>query len=120
MAVRPDSSDPGISGVRPVPVDADHVEICKPDDRSSDVYVHVRAFVERPIAPFRSQPEERQKRSEQAIFQTINTPSGGSGGITNNITINMFGAEGIDKLKEFLREVGSYGRTALKSEEEQE
>jgi pimeloyl-ACP methyl ester carboxylesterase len=47
MVVLPDSSDPGLAGSRPIPIDADHLEISKPTDRSSDIYRHVRAFIER-------------------------------------------------------------------------
>jgi hypothetical protein len=51
MIVKPDSSDPGLAGRRPVPIDANHIEISKPCDRSSAVYVQIRAFIERPISP---------------------------------------------------------------------
>ena len=46
LVVPPDSSDPGLRG-RPVPVDADHVTICKPTSREDEVYVHLRNFVRR-------------------------------------------------------------------------
>ncbi|NSX35558.1 hypothetical protein HTS88_03950 [Pseudarthrobacter oxydans] len=35
------SANPGLAGVRPIPVDADHVDICKPADRTSVVYGQV-------------------------------------------------------------------------------
>jgi len=109
MVVRPDSSDPGITGARPVPIDANHIEICKPKDRSSDVYVHVRAFVERRIG-LPSLLEEKHGR-EPTIFQTANTTSGHIGSITNNITINSLGdSENMDsRLTEILRNIGSHG-----------
>src|SRR5262249_44804953 len=49
MIVKPDSSDPGLAGWRPVPIDADHGAVCKPADRTSDIYVNIRAFIERTI-----------------------------------------------------------------------
>jgi hypothetical protein len=41
------SADPGLPGDPPVPVDADHISIVKPPDRSSLLYARVRQFVER-------------------------------------------------------------------------
>jgi tetratricopeptide (TPR) repeat protein len=49
MIVPPDSADPGLANVRSVPIDADHLGICKPTDRTTDVYVLVRDFVTRPV-----------------------------------------------------------------------
>jgi len=39
------SSDPGIHGVFPVPVDADHISIAKPPSRDDHVYGAIRKFV---------------------------------------------------------------------------
>ncbi|GAA1022439.1 MULTISPECIES: tetratricopeptide repeat protein [Amycolatopsis] len=39
------SANPGLPRVRPIPVDADHVGICKPEDRGSLVYGQVKRFV---------------------------------------------------------------------------
>ena len=44
LLVKPDSSDPGLSA-RPIPVDSDHITVCKPKDRSSEVYAHIRSFI---------------------------------------------------------------------------
>jgi tetratricopeptide (TPR) repeat protein len=40
------SADPGLPGDPPVPIDADHISIVKPEDRSSLLYMRVRQFVE--------------------------------------------------------------------------
>jgi pimeloyl-ACP methyl ester carboxylesterase len=89
MVVRPDSSDPGIIGSWPIPIDADHTEICKPKDRSSDAYVHIRSFVDRPLAPRNTEPETLWRNSTN--FHANNT--------TFNITINsVSNAAEIDKL----------------------
>ena len=40
------SADPGLPGDPPVPIDADHISIVKPLDRSSLLYMRVRQFVE--------------------------------------------------------------------------
>ncbi|SEF37483.1 Tetratricopeptide repeat-containing protein [Amycolatopsis pretoriensis] len=39
------SANPGLPHVRPIPVDADHIGICKPADRDSLVYGKVKQFV---------------------------------------------------------------------------
>lgn len=46
LIVKPDSSDPGLL-LPPIPIDANHITICKPKDRSSEVYVHIRDFITR-------------------------------------------------------------------------
>jgi tetratricopeptide (TPR) repeat protein len=40
------SADPGLPGDPPVPIDADHLSIVKPRDRTSLLYARVRQFVE--------------------------------------------------------------------------
>ncbi len=42
LVVERDSADPGVSGPAPVPVDRDHVDICKPPDRDDVVFLGVR------------------------------------------------------------------------------
>jgi len=49
MIVKPDSSDPGLAGPRPRPMDYDHEWICKPRSRTSDIYIAVRSFIESPF-----------------------------------------------------------------------
>jgi pimeloyl-ACP methyl ester carboxylesterase len=48
--VKPDSADPGL-GERPVLLDADHISICKAADRNSEIYRHIKAFIERSATP---------------------------------------------------------------------
>ena len=40
------SADPGLPGDPPVPIDADHISIVKPENRSSLLYMRVRQFAE--------------------------------------------------------------------------
>ncbi len=47
--VKADSSDPGLPS-DPIPVDCDHDALTRPKDRGSDVYIHIRDFVSRPLA----------------------------------------------------------------------
>jgi pimeloyl-ACP methyl ester carboxylesterase len=94
MVVKPDSSDPGITGSRPVPIDANHSEICKPEDRSSDVYVQVHAFIQRRIEA--SAPEEMP--AEGIFRDAYNFQAKQVTNLTQNITINIAGAE-MDRLE---------------------
>jgi len=45
-AVEDGSADPGISGVRPIDIDADHISICQPETRTSAIYEDTKAFLE--------------------------------------------------------------------------
>lgn len=45
VIVGPASSDPGLANANLIPVDADHVSICKPEDRSSLLYARTRDFL---------------------------------------------------------------------------
>ena len=49
------SADPGMTGVIPVPVDADHFSICKPANRDALVYKSIRQFVSQYTQPKPSQ-----------------------------------------------------------------
>jgi hypothetical protein len=63
MIVQPDSADPGLANVRPIPITADHTDICKPTNERSDIYVLMRDFIVRPAErPRVLQAESRQKR----------------------------------------------------------
>ncbi len=41
------SAEPGLPGVKTVPIEENHIDICKPDSRSSMVYVTCKQFCER-------------------------------------------------------------------------
>jgi pimeloyl-ACP methyl ester carboxylesterase len=45
LVVDQSSSDPGLTGVRPIPVDANHTEICKLDSRENVVYGQIRNLI---------------------------------------------------------------------------
>lgn len=46
LVVNETTADPGIAGVKPVPLDDDHISICKPADRQSQVYRRVSRLIE--------------------------------------------------------------------------
>jgi pimeloyl-ACP methyl ester carboxylesterase len=45
MVVDATSADPGIASVRVIPVDKDHINICKPVSRSDQVFLEARQFI---------------------------------------------------------------------------
>ena len=49
--VDPTSGDPGIPGVRPIPLDADHLAIAKPVSRDDTLYKTIRRFLEERLPP---------------------------------------------------------------------
>lgn len=46
LVVNETTADPGIVGVIPIPVDEDHVSICKPASKDSQIYRRVKRLVE--------------------------------------------------------------------------
>ncbi|MDX1928300.1 MAG: hypothetical protein SFV81_17365 [Pirellulaceae bacterium] len=50
MVVDATSADPGIPGIAPEPVELDHVEICKPESKSSKVFLHTVRLIEKVIS----------------------------------------------------------------------
>ena len=53
MIVSRDSADPGISNVEPVPVDKDHISICKPLDKNDIVYLGIKRHIRRVVESVR-------------------------------------------------------------------
>ncbi|NEQ68807.1 MAG: hypothetical protein F6K21_25565 [Symploca sp. SIO2D2] len=47
LVVNETSADPGISGVIPIPVDHNHISICKPKSKDSLISLRVKRFVEK-------------------------------------------------------------------------
>ncbi|MBR9766640.1 MAG: alpha/beta hydrolase, partial [Rhodobacteraceae bacterium] len=50
LVVSEESSDPGCTKTRPIPVDADHVAICKPASKDAMTYLSVRRHIEKVLA----------------------------------------------------------------------
>lgn len=46
LVVNQTSADPGIRGIIPVPMDCDHISVCKVEDRKSQVYRQVKRFIQ--------------------------------------------------------------------------
>lgn len=50
LVVSEDSADPGCTKTRPIPVDADHIAICKPTSKNAMIYLSVRRHIEKVLA----------------------------------------------------------------------
>ncbi len=51
LVVDPSSADPGVNAVMPIGIDADHITICKPTDRSSVVYLSIKRRLKNLLPP---------------------------------------------------------------------
>jgi hypothetical protein len=49
LVVDATTADPGIPGVRPIPVDEDHVTICKPASKDTRIYRQVKRLIEETV-----------------------------------------------------------------------
>jgi hypothetical protein len=68
MVVEQTSADPGIPGVLPIPVDADHLSIVKPADRGELVYRRVRQFIEERLPPEKSSVATAPHKGPRRFF----------------------------------------------------
>jgi hypothetical protein len=61
------SADPGVRGVRPYPLDSDHLGVCKPHDRNDSLYKLTQRFIEDQLArkarPVNSVPGDGRPRT---------------------------------------------------------
>ncbi|MDJ0531359.1 MAG: hypothetical protein QNJ70_02485 [Xenococcaceae cyanobacterium MO_207.B15] len=71
MIVDPSSADPGINGVTPIPVDANHIDICKPRDTEELVYLKIRGFILKILNPHLNKQEKKSSVDlmSQRLFQ---------------------------------------------------
>ena len=76
LVVEPSSSDPGISGVTPIPIDADHINICKPEDIDSTAYTNTKKFIQNILKTIQSTKSNQStssiSKSWLAIKQEMN------------------------------------------------
>ncbi|WP_181772859.1 FxSxx-COOH system tetratricopeptide repeat protein [Amycolatopsis pittospori] len=62
------SANPGLPRVRPIPVDADHVDICKPADRDSLVYGQIAKFITDILAEGDTSAPVRKLPADTGVF----------------------------------------------------
>ena len=72
VVVARESADPGVVGAKPVPLDKDHVNICKPLDKEDIVYLGVKRHIQKVVTSAQQsnadafgmgQPEDYEQRS---------------------------------------------------------
>jgi hypothetical protein len=63
LVVNETSADPGIKGVIPIPVDFDHISICRPDSRNALIYRRITRFIKENLSLFPLPPLEEQKKN---------------------------------------------------------
>jgi pimeloyl-ACP methyl ester carboxylesterase len=51
LVVNETTADPGIPGVIPIPMDEDHISICKPVSKESQIYRRVKRLIEEIVSP---------------------------------------------------------------------
>jgi hypothetical protein len=61
------SADPGIVGVTPIPLDEDHITICKPTSRSALQYMMVKRFCEDTLIRGREHSADKNRPPQQDI-----------------------------------------------------
>jgi hypothetical protein len=69
------SANPGLPGVRPIPVDSDHIGICKPASRDSVVYGQVKRLItgiQSPVAEYpRVLAEDRESLRLESVSGSV-------------------------------------------------
>jgi hypothetical protein len=66
LVVNETSADPGIQGVIPIPMDEDHLSICRPWSRESLIYKRTKRFINEHLKPLHStRPEQKAPASER-------------------------------------------------------
>ncbi|PSH62077.1 ABC-three component system protein [Phyllobacterium sophorae] len=74
LVVDAKSADPGVTGTTPVPIDADHIGICKPRDRNSLIYTSIRHRIRKlaPVIP-PDEPTGLEKFADDGLEDTSPT-----------------------------------------------
>jgi hypothetical protein len=63
LVVNETSANPGIQGVFPIPLDADHVTICKPATKTASVYLRVKRLISETLQEQSNADIEQTKKS---------------------------------------------------------
>lgn len=74
IVVNPSSADPGITHVRVIPVDKNHINICKPTSRDDQVFLETRQFIADCIRSS-GQTADTPQESGLSLFPTQTTPT---------------------------------------------
>lgn len=72
MVVDPSSSDAGLASVTPVPIDANHISICKPLNRGALLYRLTLEFMKKLVKE--ANPENKVKAADVSMPQMLDLP----------------------------------------------
>lgn len=70
LVVDETSANPGIPGVTPIPVDCDHLSICRPDSRESLVYLSIRKFLGRCLGDINAKGNSEPKVEHKKLMSS--------------------------------------------------
>lgn len=65
IVVPVDSADPGLYDARPIMIDANHLTICKPANKNSEIYKNIKSFISRDLVTLNSDSLILKKLDEQ-------------------------------------------------------
>jgi hypothetical protein len=71
MVVEAMSADPGLAGVRPIPIDSDHISICKPAGRDTTLYRTVHRFIDEMTQPGSELLRRIGSRDERQVSDNV-------------------------------------------------
>lgn len=74
LVVNETTADPGIAGVTPVPLDEDHISICKPPTRQAQVYRRVKKLIEETLSNPPARAEGKPLAASQPTAAMISGP----------------------------------------------
>ncbi|MFF1614170.1 tetratricopeptide repeat protein, partial [Amycolatopsis sp. NPDC058278] len=110
------SADPGIKGVTPIPLDANHVNISKPNSRGEMLYLGTRSFVTDVLV--RPPPTDRQENIERVcdidpiylgVHRAITVVGARENVLPTYVSRDVDDAEdGIDSFMQGAKEVGGF------------
>lgn len=87
--VPPDSADPGLAIVRASMVNANHADICKPIDRTGEVYILLRDFITRPVQRPKPLPDAVVERLLAALDARGHTARAAESGVERQTVIAL-------------------------------
>jgi len=82
--VDPGSGDPGLN-VTPIPIDANHIDICKPTDRRAVLYSRIRSFISGATKQSEISPDNHDDAGELQIAPAVDINSPIKSGRTRRI-----------------------------------
>ena len=93
LVVNETSANPGIQGVYPIPLDADHVTICKPATKTASVYLRVKRLISETLQEQRNGDINQTKESFGKVDHTANLfleKAAATAGYSGEVKLNFY------------------------------